>query len=253
MIRFFRTLRQHLLGENRFSKYLLYAIGEIVLVVIGILIALQINNWNESRKEQKVLKEVLLNLKQDIEEDLVNLESLKKRLQERSGHAAMVLSALQDPGSLKDTSALVVALTRSGWILNYTPTFATYKEIMNSGKLSLIGSEDLKKALADYLSQVEDNRRIEGAYETGLKEAERTAVGYFKTPPQASNALLPVPDTYSTLQINLEDLSQNAAYVENLKHIRYHTDMEILYKESLIRPRALRTLKLIENELRSIQ
>lgn len=50
MIKFFRKIRQRLLTENKFSKYLIYAIGEVVLVVIGIIIALQINNWNESKK-----------------------------------------------------------------------------------------------------------------------------------------------------------------------------------------------------------
>jgi len=51
MIKFFRKIRQQLLTENKFSKYLLYAIGEIVLVVIGILIALQIDNANEIKKQ----------------------------------------------------------------------------------------------------------------------------------------------------------------------------------------------------------
>ena len=56
MIKFFRKIRQRLLTENRLGKYLLYAIGEILLVVIGILIALSINNWNEERKnEEKIL------------------------------------------------------------------------------------------------------------------------------------------------------------------------------------------------------
>jgi hypothetical protein len=50
MIKFFRKIRQRLLSENKFSKYLIYAIGEIILDVIGILIALSINNWNENRK-----------------------------------------------------------------------------------------------------------------------------------------------------------------------------------------------------------
>ena len=50
MIKFFRKIRQKLLSENNFGKYLLYALGEILLVVIGILIALQVNNWNESKK-----------------------------------------------------------------------------------------------------------------------------------------------------------------------------------------------------------
>jgi len=54
MINFFRKIRQRLLTENKFSKYLLYGIGEIILVVIGILIALSINNWNEDRKNDEV-------------------------------------------------------------------------------------------------------------------------------------------------------------------------------------------------------
>ena len=53
MIKFFRRIRQQLLTENKLAKYLLYAIGEIILVVIGILIALQINNWNTSKIESK--------------------------------------------------------------------------------------------------------------------------------------------------------------------------------------------------------
>ena len=54
MIKFFRKIRQNLLAENRFSKYLIYATGEIILVVIGILIALSINNWNELKNDLKI-------------------------------------------------------------------------------------------------------------------------------------------------------------------------------------------------------
>ena len=69
MIKFFRHIRQSMINQNRTKKYLLYAIGEIILVVIGILIALQINNWNEDQKSRKderyVLTEVLKNLEED--------------------------------------------------------------------------------------------------------------------------------------------------------------------------------------------
>ena len=57
MIKFLEKIRHKLLIENKFSKYLLYAIGEIILVVIGILIALQIKNWNEENKERRVEKQ----------------------------------------------------------------------------------------------------------------------------------------------------------------------------------------------------
>ena len=66
MIKFFRKIRQKTLIENKFSKYLLYAIGEIILVVIGILIALQINNSNETRKARAVEINYLENLKADL-------------------------------------------------------------------------------------------------------------------------------------------------------------------------------------------
>jgi hypothetical protein len=69
MIKFFRKIRQRLLTENKFSKYLIYAIGEIVLVVIGILIALSINNWNEHKKTESKIRTSLLALKSDLIQD----------------------------------------------------------------------------------------------------------------------------------------------------------------------------------------
>ena len=69
MIKFFRKIRQNLLRDNKFSKYLLYAIGEIVLVVIGILIALQINNWNQQRISTEYEKKLLTELRNTITAD----------------------------------------------------------------------------------------------------------------------------------------------------------------------------------------
>ena len=80
MIKFFRKIRQKLLTENKFSKYLIYAIGEIVLVVVGILIALQINNQNESRKEKELEIELINLLISDLEEKRKeNLSAHRKR------------------------------------------------------------------------------------------------------------------------------------------------------------------------------
>ena len=74
MIKFFRRIRQKLLSENRFSKYLIYAIGEIVLVVIGILIALQINNWNEKRKASIEGLVLLNNIYDDLKYNLDKID-----------------------------------------------------------------------------------------------------------------------------------------------------------------------------------
>lgn len=85
MIKFFRKIRYNLMSENKTGKYFKYAIGEIILVVIGILIALQINNWNEANKtkqlETKVLKELHSNLTLDLKEiqhDIASMDSIVK-------------------------------------------------------------------------------------------------------------------------------------------------------------------------------
>jgi hypothetical protein len=84
MINFFRKIRQQLLSQNKVSKYLLYAIGEIVLVVIGILIAMQINNWNIYSKlkvqEETIIHEVERNIESNIAEMKLDLEEISNRI-----------------------------------------------------------------------------------------------------------------------------------------------------------------------------
>jgi hypothetical protein len=69
MIKIFRKIRQKMLKESKFNQYMLYAIGEIVLVVIGILFALQINNWNENRKQEATLNAIYKIIQSDLESD----------------------------------------------------------------------------------------------------------------------------------------------------------------------------------------
>lgn len=76
MIKFFRNIRKSLLAEGKTSKYLKYALGEIVLVVIGILIALQINNWNGNRKQKQAEIEFLKGIKNDLSQDKLFIEQV---------------------------------------------------------------------------------------------------------------------------------------------------------------------------------
>lgn len=75
MIKFFRKIRQNLILENKTSKYFKYAIGEIILVVIGILIALQINNWNENRKKETLKSEYKIALINDYTKDTIQVNA----------------------------------------------------------------------------------------------------------------------------------------------------------------------------------
>ena len=76
MIKFFRKIRQNLLSEGKTGKYLKYALGEIVLVVIGIMIAIQINNANQKRIDQETLQGYLNSIAQNIESDLQKAEKI---------------------------------------------------------------------------------------------------------------------------------------------------------------------------------
>ncbi|MGB3342866.1 MAG: DUF6090 family protein [Aequorivita sp.] len=83
MIKFFRKIRQKALTENKLSKYLLYAIGEIILVVIGILIALSINNWNQEKSDRKIEKDYIFSLIEDAKTDLSNFNDAIAANEER--------------------------------------------------------------------------------------------------------------------------------------------------------------------------
>jgi len=80
MIKFFRKIRQNLLMENKTGKYFKYAIGEIVLVVIGILIALQINNWNEKRGQEKTVKSIYSIIKSDLTNDIEKFDKIINKM-----------------------------------------------------------------------------------------------------------------------------------------------------------------------------
>lgn len=73
MLRFFRQIRQKLIEQDKVRKYLWYALGEILLVMIGILLALQVNNWNEQRKAEESLKIVLKEVQEDLYNDIVEI------------------------------------------------------------------------------------------------------------------------------------------------------------------------------------
>jgi hypothetical protein len=83
MIKFFRFIRQRLVSQNKLGKYLVYAIGEIVLVVIGILIAIQINNWNEEKKNNRIETVTLRSLKEDLLSSQAQLTEKISNTQER--------------------------------------------------------------------------------------------------------------------------------------------------------------------------
>lgn len=100
MIKFFRKIRRNLLSENKFSNYFLYAIGEILLVIIGILIAIQINNENTKRIERKVFESNLQYVLEDLEKDKAALLEIKQRRETVEDQIKFVLNAVKENKTL---------------------------------------------------------------------------------------------------------------------------------------------------------
>ncbi|MBD0822712.1 DUF6090 family protein [Aestuariibaculum marinum] len=170
MIKFFRKIRQRLVTENKFSKYLIYAIGEIILVVIGILIALQINNRNLNKSNLKESKEFVVRLKAEVKSNIgfVKEEIEKKESQRRSSLAILKMIG-EDITKLssKTLDSLIIITMANG---NVEFKNGTLNEGLNTGKVALIKSDSLKTRLYGLPSLVEEVRSGEKYMNEDLNE-----------------------------------------------------------------------------------
>ncbi|GMN10042.1 hypothetical protein MTsPCn9_15430 [Croceitalea sp. MTPC9] len=150
MLKFFGKIRQKLLSENKFSKYLFYAIGEIVLVMIGILLALQVNNWNESRKDHKKEQELLLQLQSEFKSNLMQLDE-KIALRDNMINASFRLLDFVDHPPKRNNDSILKYL---GFTV-LSPTFdPIVNDINSSGRIQLIKSTKLKEKLSRWTSEI---------------------------------------------------------------------------------------------------
>jgi hypothetical protein len=150
MIKLFRKTRQRLLTENKFTKYLLYAAGEIILVVVGILIALSINNSNEDKKTRRQEVKYLKNLQTDIGLEIINNDSLINYRAFTAKAAARILD-FKTLESVNDIMALEQNVNQVFSRETFIPTNNTFKELLSSGNLSYITNDSIK----DYLLELD--------------------------------------------------------------------------------------------------
>ena len=136
--------------KNKFTTYLLYAIGEIVLVVIGILIAVSINNWNEDRLDLNQEKVIMKSLKIEMEKNLLDLEQNIKTL-ESSVEVYDYILQFTGPdyqnGAIQNYDSVI---SRTIGLAVWDPSTYTLNEIKNSGRLSKISNTELRDLLMDW-------------------------------------------------------------------------------------------------------
>ena len=158
MINYLRKIRKKLANNNKPLKYFRYAFGEILLVVIGILIALSINNWNEIRKEEQQEIISYCRIGEDIESDKNRIETIIESIVERQLVCKQLLLKLHS--TPKDKSVIIddyLSAVRSDV---FYPNKAAISDITSSGKLSLLHNEELKKIILEYYTEMENSLRI---------------------------------------------------------------------------------------------
>ena len=148
MIKFFRNIRQTLIMENKTTKYFKYAIGEIVLVVIGILIALQINNWNETRKNRTFEVKMLKEIKKALENDISSFERSKFRLHMLDSATNVMAKHIYEQSTFEDS---LYYKGESRWYylrtgIQYQYNRGPYEAIKSSG-IDKISNDSLRNAL----------------------------------------------------------------------------------------------------------
>ncbi|RIA09724.1 complex I intermediate-associated protein 30 (CIA30) [Flavobacteriaceae bacterium MAR_2010_72] len=244
MIKLFRKIRQRLLTENKFSKYLLYAIGEIVLVVIGILIALQINNWNQNKLEQDALTGYLNSISKNIKEDIKKTEFLKtNRINEisRIPHltSTLFISEYLERTDIKFASETLSAISNLDY---FTSDLSGFESIKNSGYLRKLQGLDLENLLYKYYNLVQEI----GLKEKDYNEILRNAYSNFSSQGFEKNIYISYPDYIGDTQ----ELTNLQPY---LKEILNHPTAYVMYDQTYFKGPALivqlENLIIIGNEI----
>jgi len=149
MIKFFRNIRLNLISEGKALNYFKYAIGEIVLVVIGILIALQINNWNEQRIEKNEATAYLSEFRKDLVSDTIQFNYMIKLMSNAMNAEVALLK--RKTNSMDNLSDIIGSIGAQHY--KRTINQRTFDNVQNSGKSNLLGYENLYEKLTYYYTE----------------------------------------------------------------------------------------------------
>lgn len=155
MIKLFRNIRKNLVTEGKTTNYFKYAIGEIVLVMIGILLALQVNNWNTNRLNKIEETSILYQLKEEYNGKLeeLNQKVLIRNLMIEGSYK--IIENINKQNYNLPIDSLNIYLGQSFLTPTYNASNAVTDELLNSGKLYLIRNNKLRKLISEWSGQLE--------------------------------------------------------------------------------------------------
>lgn len=150
----FNKTRQRLLGDGRLKRYLLYAFGEIVLVVVGILIALQLNAWKAEQKDRQLEQVHLQNLKEDLELQLEIIHAQMKHDTTLAMRADSAISYFKGELTLAQLEGILYGSSQLGYRKTFVESDASFKELLSTGGMNLITDPRIRKAFMRYHQQL---------------------------------------------------------------------------------------------------
>ena len=160
MLKFFRRIRQSLFIDGGAKRYFFYAIGEIILVVIGILIALQINNWNAGRKDNRLEAAYLENIQRDLTNQL---HSIAVQAEWETNFWMAAQNAIQyfdKPGALTGDSLFYNDISLLFFRKTFVITDPTYTDLISSGNIKLLRNKTLKDDILTYYQELRRTEKV---------------------------------------------------------------------------------------------
>ena len=150
MIALFKRIRKQFLGQNRLGKYLVYALGEIILVVIGILLALQINTWNLKNIDKSKEVNYLAEIDDNLASDLGLIDSILNFNKAKQEAISTVIQTLGKPSNLNQAQILGPNLNILGQYDIFYPNDLGFQNLISAESIGLISDNELRKGILDY-------------------------------------------------------------------------------------------------------
>jgi len=160
MLFLFRKLRRKLMQKNKVTSYLLYALGEIILVVIGILIALGINNYNEENNLRNEETIILKNLNLEFVNNDSELMEVMDSFTTLKQNCNLILELINQPESQLKKYNIDSLLSETIDYVDYSPSQTVLLDIISSGRLNLLSSDSLRQDLMEWNGLIEKKKEI---------------------------------------------------------------------------------------------
>lgn len=236
MFKIFRQSRKSYVKKKKTVKYLRYAVGEIVLVMIGILLALQVNNWNQNRLNSELEKKYYARLIEDLQEDKAIMQATLNYSMQVIHHANKGILFLENsPEADKNNANNLIHLYQASQIQNPASVKSTYQELLSSGNINIIQNDALKTSLIRYYEYNWTNSGVlslSNPYRDNLRSKMPNTIQN-EIRKNCDDIYIKIRDTYEVAlpekcEINVSNKEANQVIIPLKKDVSLKTDLRII-------------------------